>query len=117
MFLVHLLRCVPLAGQEGVPPTNYLSLEESGKCWIFLGVMEEKDSEKEEGKVAKRGREGIPKRGREGSIKEVKEVNCTVKRKINWKKEFPATPCMYVLDHTHTAVFSYSTKLLSVTVS
>ena len=36
MFLVHLLWCIPLPGQEGVPPANYLSLKECGEGWVLL---------------------------------------------------------------------------------
>ena len=36
VFLVHLLWCIPLPGQEGVPPANYLSLKECGEGWVLL---------------------------------------------------------------------------------
>ena len=39
VFLVHLLWCIPLPGQEGVPPANYLSLKECAEVtfwWYFL---------------------------------------------------------------------------------
>ena len=36
VFLVHLLWCIPLPGQEGVPPANYLSLKKRGQSWVLL---------------------------------------------------------------------------------
>ena len=56
VFLVHLLWCIPLPGQEGVPPANYLSLKKCGQSWVLLeegggGNRKRRESRKKWGKA------------------------------------------------------------------